>query len=440
MRRVLFVGLSIVVIGVLMGLVVARVVRVVRAARPAPLPKVEKPEVPGLFDLSMPAAPIAKGSEQALIMYRGLACFDCHNILTMDPTDTGVLFSHAKHLARGFHCGQCHGSGAHTKMIRPGHDQCLGCHDGKTAPSRCVLCHADRSKIEPETHTASYIQTHGKHVQATKEFAKCHECHDDVWCTECHGVTMPHPRNWAENVYGNDAAGNRVKLIGAGHGPHARKQEGLCYRCHLPSDCEACHHTQMPHRTDYIRQHPVTMDQKDRVCSNCHTSKFCEDCHTRERDIVHTPGKWIQQHGAVAKKDDSQCMICHSRGYCDKCHKTKNPHGEDFLDRHKIYARTDPFVCRRCHEADYCTTCHEVPHPSGWGEWHKQAGVRERGVCLSCHQQDFCDKCHGLPMPHPQDFAYTHKDTEGAALTKDSLCMKCHDLKGFCGTCHDLTQ
>ena len=375
--------------------------------------------------------------QEHLKIYKGIACFNCHNILTMDPTVTGVLFSHNKHLERGFHCGQCHGAGAHTTAIRPGHDQCFACHNGTRAPNRCILCHAEPKKIEPKSHlAATFIQTHGPTVNKTHRFADCRQCHDDQWCTECHGLRMPHPSGWKDNVYGKNAQGQKVKLAGAEHGPPARMTQMVCYRCHQPEMCATCHRTQMPHRTDYMRQHPVSMQTKNEVCSNCHTAQFCEDCHMRNRDIVHKPKVWITQHQAVARQDDQQCMVCHTRDYCDKCHKTKNPHGDDFLTRHPIYARTDPFVCNRCHTTDYCTQCHEVPHPTGWGEWHKKAGVSQRAVCLTCHKQKYCDDCHGLPMPHPSDFATQHKNVPGAALTADSKCMKCHNLD-FCHTCHD---
>jgi hypothetical protein len=435
MRRLLVGGIA---VAAIVGLAVFIIARTPRTG--AGIATGAQPETPpGIEGLKIaPEAPTkAKPGQEYLIMYRGLPCFDCHNILTLDPTDTGILFSHNKHLKRGFHCGQCHGSGAHTKMIRPGHDQCFGCHDGKTAPNRCVYCHARTADIKPKTHTANYIQTHGKQVLKTKGYQECHKCHDNTWCTECHGLIMPHPKYWADDEYSVDKAGNRIKTHSAGHGPPAEKDESICYRCHMPEQCQQCHRTPMPHRTDYIRQHPVTMSQKQEVCSNCHTSRFCEDCHTRERDIVHTPGVWIKQHPAAAKKNEDQCLVCHTKEYCDKCHTTKNPHGEDFLDLHKIYARTDPFVCNRCHTNEFCTTCHEVPHPTGWGEWHKQAGISERAVCLTCHKSGFCDDCHGLPMPHPQDFAYTHKDQKGVSFAANSLCMKCHDKETFCYTCHD---
>lgn len=435
MRRLLIGGIAVIAIVVLAVFIIVRTPRtgagIVTGTPGETAPDAQALEIPS------DAPTKTKAGQEHLIMYRGLPCFDCHNILTLDPMDTGVLFSHNKHLKRGFHCGQCHGSGAHTKMIRPGHDQCLGCHDSKTAPGRCISCHARRIDIRPEDHTAHYIQTHGKQVHKAQTYGKCRDCHDDPWCTECHGVTMPHSKYWPDNVYALDKAGNQVKKRSAEHGPLAKKDESMCYRCHTPRQCEECHRTEMPHRIDYKHQHPVTPAESEEVCSGCHTASFCEDCHTRVRDIVHTPGVWLTEHRKEAKKNEGRCLVCHNKSFCDKCHTTKNPHEANYLDRHKIYARTDPFVCSRCHENEYCTVCHEVPHPGRWGLWHKQTAVRQKGICLSCHDHTFCDDCHGLTMPHPADYAYLHKDVKGASFADDSLCMNCHDKESFCYTCHD---
>ena len=113
------------------------------------------------------------------------------------------------------------------------------------------------------------MTTHGKKALADRQF--CAMCHEESFCTNCHGLPMPHPPTW---VTGNP-----------GHSTVGATNRELCAKCHTqkPDLCTMCHHqdfsaTQGP----WILQHPAMVQKRGAAfCMKCHDPVFCWNCHSK---------------------------------------------------------------------------------------------------------------------------------------------------------------
>jgi hypothetical protein len=166
----------------------------------------------------------------------GKNCALCHS----NPTEAKSSgfphrhrsFSHPAHLKQNMKCETCHPGVGKTEKVTaknmPSMDACMTCHNDKTAPSRCGLCHDDLDKIKPSSHT---------HL------------------------------NFAGRVHGRDAKFGRSE----------------CNTCHAQSFCDRCHQgrdKRAIHRPDFRFTHGREAGKGDMNCAYCHESKrFCVACH-----------------------------------------------------------------------------------------------------------------------------------------------------------------
>ncbi len=165
---------------------------------------------------------------------------------------TPFPFIHADHAGvfanTGVVCVDCHPvgvpieEGQPTATLVPSHQACHGCHLGqldgapKKAPSECATCHEGRGGLLPPTHAGDWLHAHGDIARSSPYAAsstwagKCWDCHETVFCIECHetrgaGAREPHPPGYR-----------------ATHGIEARLDPRACAECHTGSSCSTCHY------------------------------------------------------------------------------------------------------------------------------------------------------------------------------------------------------
>lgn len=276
----------------------------------------------------------------SLRQMRGLSCEECHNALTVDTGGgkAGIAFSHETHFRRGVHCNQCHGTLAtHGKMIKPSHPQCFVCHDGKRVSQSCNVCHVSRQRINP--HQPGFMKVHGQ--SALKRQLDCAQCHAKDFCTNCHTLQMPHPRNWSA-IHGTQ--------LGSGD----------CIRCHAKDFCARCHAGTMPqshHGRDWTQVHGGASLQLGSNCGVCHSSRFCLNCHGLQ--MPH-PNNWTSAHAGPGKTSNGVCWKCHQVNECRTCHTQRKivGHPMPFVATHPPIARGPNPDCRVCHAPSFCAGCH----------------------------------------------------------------------------------
>ncbi len=170
-------------------------------------------------------------------------CSDCHSARAptkeMFPvsatTPVALIFSHSRHLGGRVACGQCHKIGVHSKGLRVSMLACLECHEKMKAPTSCSTCHPKWEEVMPEFHRGvNIIKTHGK-VELSS-MAKggrrgsggetdCNRCHvKPNFCIDCHGIEMPHPKNYLDR-----------------HNQEVKGKPETCVLCHGKNPCLACH-------------------------------------------------------------------------------------------------------------------------------------------------------------------------------------------------------
>jgi hypothetical protein len=282
------------------------------------------PTVLGTFEL-----PMNENHAVALEMTEK-HCTQCHNLANRQvTTSVGIIMNHDAHAANGVTCTSCHNRVAHpeedvTYTLEGdkkhenwmGMDACFRCHSleaGAKAPGACSACHPANFNLVPPSHAeAGWYQEFGEsggHAAAYSEEASnvaaaavwveglkkvkhsatvdmgyeqsvntCYTCHAKQFCTDCHGVEMPHPADFSTN-----------------HGAAGSENPESCARCHARSEleatgknfCNACHHPQGDADRSWIDQHYVAVrDQGASACFECHNPRYCSACHVGGADAA----------------------------------------------------------------------------------------------------------------------------------------------------------
>ncbi|MCA9688801.1 MAG: cytochrome c3 family protein [Nannocystaceae bacterium] len=287
-------------------------------------------------------------------------CNICHTAVeggrvtaTVKTGAAKLHFSHKAHLARGTDCATCHGDMSKVRLATslqlPDEGTCLRCHDGLRARDRCSVCHpSDRGgvlltrdvidrtapRLIPRGSSA-WGAAHDLHfVEDHKGIAKanpglCANCHDEKFCTDCHGGAIRPLRIHAANYLTT-------------HAIDARGATQDCQSCHrLQTDCLACHERLgMGSGPDSrfglgsgLRFHPdgwagppgapqahaFPAQRNIGACASCHTEDTCLACHATTR--VARPGLAVSPHGlGFAGSARCQALALRNRRVCLKCH------------------------------------------------------------------------------------------------------------------------
>lgn len=210
------------------------------------------------------------------------ACLSCHGSVFQGTLKTRAMrVRHADF--KDYRCIDCHNSTGHKEGVNeirvPDMRSCLVCHDARRASASCVTCHS--GDIASASGTVSW-KTRADVIKIPAPLAQnCRGCHSIAKCTACHGLEMPHPRDWVPN-----------------HARTAFTNKETCWRCHGESQgngrfgfCNRCHRFPGPHRTGWIAKHASAATEMRgsiplATCKLCHTNeRFCELCHGSKQQV-----------------------------------------------------------------------------------------------------------------------------------------------------------
>lgn len=222
-------------------------------------------------------------------------CIGCHKSIIENPVVArfGIRMRHSDVIKAGMRCTECHNTVAHGRATKnptsPFMDTCTSCHNGKQASAKCETCHYKKEEDRPPTpRVAPWAVTHGEKWTRTHGMGNlrtCAVCHTDEFCTQCHGMQLPHGTGWPA-IHGHEAVKN---LESVDRTDKARS----CVGCHLRSFCNGCHRMPMPHPPEFLPRHWKEYKRLGkRVCENCHVLADCDDCHTKH---IH-PGRVRDPH------------------------------------------------------------------------------------------------------------------------------------------------
>jgi hypothetical protein len=227
------------------------------------------------------------------------------------------------------------------------------------------------------------------------------------------------------------------------HGTLSQVPGQACTICHAKSFCNKCHGMIMPHPKDWVKVHPKEAARERAMCDQCHRKQGCEACHRGALPASHQPAGWMARHGAQGKQPNATCSVCHRTDFCDSCHGTSMPHPKAWTTQlHGKAAAKDRDTCLRCHKEKDCTACHglPMPHPDTWVAQHGKQAEATPAKCAKCHNvggHNQCTTCHtGLAPPSHQADGWTEASGHAVAGANDmDLCVLCHG-KDACNTCH----
>ena len=339
-----------------------------------------------------------------------------------------LVFSHAKHLARGAACRACHPDATTSRSavdnLLPTELACRTCHPIDRAepervvagapPAQCRACHVGYTPDAPVERV---------HLEPPPlKFP--HAAHANQPCESCHGDL------------------SKVELATRKHLPTM----GSCLKCHTSGSderrCGDCHLTKLGGLIQTALPHGTLVPR-----------------HTGLGD-AHAFG-FATQHRQEASQQGATCGACHDRSTCVACHqgvvKPAEFHAGNYVATHTVEARRGKPDCSACHRAQsFCVACHErsgigtrLPtgfetgdaarefHPAGWasraGGINRHAGEARRNItsCASCHREDDCLDCHSAEQtslrasPHPRGW---RGSARCRALDRGNrrMCLKCH--------------
>jgi len=204
------------------------------------------------------------------------SCLVCHDSdiaeVTLDEK-RGLRMSHVEPLDVSAPCLDCHTPvDGIVSVHNAGMDPCLPCHDAKTASSDCDTCH-------DKTATAAAWSSSAALAKQQIPNVRCGGCHDEKKeCDTCHGMRMPHTREFMASAHARAGAVNFWYDDG-----------DTCVKCHTDTrrPCTKCH-TSLLGKGHLPNQSQVHKSAAEDACNRCHlrwaptpSRDFCKDvCHT----------------------------------------------------------------------------------------------------------------------------------------------------------------
>lgn len=261
--------------------------------------------------------PLNGNSHYALYMGEE-QCTQCHTLYSITPS-AGIIIDHEAHSSRDIQCTVCHNRLAHVEDFEltlsdpntgePNQphddfmtmDACFRCHvqEGNGPTGRCAACHTPELELMPDTHRVdNFVRHPGPETAEHAAQAR------DQWSS-------------------TEAADDEV--VGKVAGFELRRLETVdtCGTCHAQAFCTDCHGVDIPHPDDFTETHPAVAEQAPDSCAQCHLvdaagMNECSECH-------HQAGnpslEWLPQHSDVVGRDGAQpCFDCHDPRFCANCH------------------------------------------------------------------------------------------------------------------------
>ncbi len=296
-------------------------------------------------------------------------------------------------------------------------------------------------------------------LEGLQNCSQCHEIGTEIRgtkCLECHTEIR--------------------KVIGNGHGFHAKNASRACVECHKE------HLGRNAKTFQFDREH-WDHTQTGFTLRGKHASFRCEQCHTKEKIVESAVRELLGKSGrqtflGLAKT----CVPCHQdvhRGTlaadCQSCHGEDSWGPASRFDhataRFPLKGKHRDLRCEQCHTQlrqtakakpvflatrsfQDCTPCHQSPHKTSFttkvcNTCHTASGwqVRQQGAfdhsrtsftLTGEHRSVRCDHCHGsgasrrLRIRHDQCMDCHSPYHSGLqAKVKENDCGACHTTAGF---------
>lgn len=259
-------------------------------------------------------------------------CTQCHNLENRTVTPSaGILIDHKAHSDAGIRCTWCHNRIAHNgegytqvsidpqtgeaPALQPdymGMTACFRCHsldEGAKVSGECAVCHTSDFELKPQDHfEADFMAQHGKKSLAEIDRAKAETAR-----LADHEVSVGHPQSGPNDTYPMPAL--------------SMGEINVCSTCHTQKFCSDCHGLDMPHPVNFVDQHADLGTNNPQSCEQCHGSAqvFCDGCHHGTEigfnyDTTRTDGFIPQHKAAVGEVGANVCFQCHQPTYCAACH------------------------------------------------------------------------------------------------------------------------
>jgi len=395
------------------------------------------------------------------------------------------FFIHAFHkdkLGGELDCTLCHvpSKEGSVTLKRPGHDQCITCHDAdfnQTIKQQvCAQCHSsfppDAADLLPfprykSTRTILFSFSHAKHVDPKARIDAKTGFRAD--CTTCHkfessGVFGTFPGH-QECAVCHSKAGFKPTLS-------ATMTAADCRGCHTPEEIENPGFTEsrrlqskdvVTGKYEAIKfSHVAHFKVKETYNLNCTTCHYEIPRSTSLADLT-LPKMLdcVQCHDATraipAAFRMSNCTTCHT----DRVTAGKVPtshtvnikpefHTIAFRQHHEAEAAAPDAKCFVCHQnvspslaaKNQCASCHAVMKPADHtvrfkDDIHGKIAALDRTTCATCHAADYCSACHNeLPRSHYPLPLFKGGGHAVPAMLDQRACMTCHTFANTCSECH----
>lgn len=405
---------------------------------------------------------------------------------TPAPQSTGKeppFYIHAFHAKQlGLDCSTCHVPVKEGSVVlaRPGHDQCMVCHQDAFGdnlnPKICAQCHS----AFPPTSSEDLLPFPRYKKQRAILFEFAHARHVDPQgridsrtglradCTFCHQFDK-------DGVFGTFPGHTQCATCHskAGMKPFLSptSETSDCRGCHTPEEIENPGFTEerrliAPHVVSgkYVNvkfnhlAHLKLREQLHLQCTTCHyaiptSTGLANLTLPRMIDCVscHDSSKEVRVDFRM-----TNCQTCHverESGAAPPSHtRWVKPafHTENFRQHHAAEASAPGAKCFVCHtdvlpsatgEAQ-CASCHLVMRPaSHTARWrddiHGKYVEIDRSTCALCHTTDYCSRCHNeLPRTHVPLAVFKGGAHARLAMLNERSCLTCHTFQGTCAECH----
>jgi hypothetical protein len=403
---------------------------------------------------------------------------------TAKGEEAAPFFIHAFHKEKlgSLECNMCHTPVKEGSVVlkRPGHDQCITCHDDDfnkdIKPIVCRQCHSEippsadnllpfprwkkQRAILFEFSHARHIDAKGRINPATGFRADCTFCHK----FEANGIFATFPGH-QQCAACHSKPGMKPSLT-------AELNAEGCRGCHSPEEIENPGFTEERRMigahvisgkyVDIKFSHIAHFKAKDEFkiqCTTCHYAiprstglsnltlprmLDCVECHDTSKAIP------------VAFRM-SNCKTCHvdtPRTSVAPASHTRNVkpdfHTEKFRIHHEQEASSPDAKCFVCHQnvtpsleaKNQCVSCHQVmmpaSHTARWkDDLHGKFAALDRTSCATCHVADYCSRCHNeLPRSHVPLAIFKGGAHARLAMLDQRSCMTCHTFENTCSECH----
>lgn len=197
----------------------------------------------------------------------------------------------------------------------------------------CNACHTSQFELMPASHEASgWYALYGKsggHADAAKEETKSVTEAAEYATEEGYENTSTTWADVAGEKEGEEPA--EAEKESGGHGEaevflRPSSTVNSCYTCHRSTFCSDCHGVEIPHSEVFNKDHSKQAYADPSVCAKCHADSaeeakgtaFCDRCH---HDMGDTTKPWFDQHPPYVKENGTKlCYECHGPETCSICH------------------------------------------------------------------------------------------------------------------------